>query len=930
MTRKFRAPAVSRWTPAALALYAIAVGSALAAPPGELETLINVQGADYYRTVKSFDFNERPLGNYEDTPMFWQRLTGEGLPDYSVAKFDDQVGHLAPPAFRFTILGGSVAYEYSHTDLAIAPDSDYLIEAYIRPEGLEQAAALLACYRVDQAGRHIPDSDSVSELVRSRGPEGSEGWQRVEIPLRGEFPAAHTLRLQLWVLQNHVFEEPNETDVAPIVRQEVDARVWFDDVRVIRRPRLRLWLSNPGGIIKPGAVEYCHLDVHNATLAPLWAELEIVSESGEQLLSEGAEIGAHETEEVRIAVPTLPPGMYEARARLGRGNDELAQRDIRFAVLPELEHQSARDPSLGVVIGPWPDSEPAGVWELCKALGCGAVKIGLPMIGNPRDRRDVEYLRQLRDLAHGLILDRIDAAGVILAPGVEGSDQRPATSHMVTTDELWTSQAAPVLAQLGGQFTAWQLGDEARELRHSVGWNATAVEAVRAELDRLVAFPQTVVPRSVLDAPPTDILADEGPETEGEPAWESLPRAQQPHAYSLWIPGDLPTRSLPWHMAFWFAAPGVTTEASADSDQHGPARWLTLGLDRDEHLSQTDRLIDMARRVVLARAMAPDRLYVPAPFEAAVGGGEVVWQPTDEFIPLRTLMHYLGNYKPVASLALADDVVAVLFARGSRRLLVLWTWRVEDTGAMIDLYLGGVATAVNLFGESQPLTFDGPVARVPLSPMPLIIENVDAALLRLQDSFSVSPTSLQLHDPEPRPVLRLTNFYSTELAGTAELEAPFGWEVRPRLIQLELGAGETLAVPLEFTIPPRQLATERTLTVDVHIRRPDALELSLEVGLQVALRDISVQSRAWWDGDTLVIEQALLNNSPDPVSFSAFCQPLDRPRVEGAFLNVAPGATDKQLYHLPAARDLANSRLWVGIEEIDGRRTLNQLVAVPD
>jgi hypothetical protein len=108
-----------------------------------------------------------------------------------------------------------------------------------------------------------------------------------------------------------------------------------------------------------------------------------------------------------------------------------------------------------------------------------------------------------------------------------------------------------------------------------------------------------------------------------------------------------------------------------------------------------------------------------------------------------------------------------------------------------------------------------------------------------------------------------------------------------------------------------------------------ALELHFEFALRVELKDIVVDASAWWDGEDLLIEQSLRNLSPVPVSFNAFCQPPERAQLEAAFLDVPAGQVRTRAYRLPAAHALAGSRLWMGIAEIGGRRTLDQLVSIP-
>ncbi len=940
MTRSVRARADSGWVLATVAVYAVVAGGAVAAlaqPAGVVEPGL----LDLYDAVKRFDFDERKLGNFEDEPMYWRRLSGEGLPAYSHGRFDEQVGHHAPPSFLFTLRGGNIAYEYAHADLNILPDSDYLIEVYVRAENLEYARALIACYLVDEAGQPIAGSEHVSEPVRSQADDASaEAWQRVQLSLRREFPGAHALRLQLWVLQTYVFQDPDEAAADPIVRQDVDARAWFDDVAVIRIPRVRLWLSNPGGIVRPGAQESVHVDAHNAMLKPLHAALTICDDAGLEHLRADFDLLPRTSEEFQVPLPDLPAGMYNVDVQLSAAGETIMWRSTRLAVLPQLFADRVPYPELGIDLGCWPDSDPTGAVELITVLGCGAVKIGLPMNGNPEEDLGARYLRQARDLARQLAAGQIETTGVILPPtSSEAPQGRGSTLETVISDPAWEERAGPVFAYLGGQLTSWQLGEEERELRVPGGWDADAIGEVRRKLKRFVAVPQLVVPRSVFDAPPASPLPDypvpdvAASGAAGERSIGLPGLADQPHAYAFWLPADLPARSFPWQLAFWSDEQSDRQldgmGAGVGRRARGPSAWLSVGLPEADQGGAGTRLADMARRIVLALAVNPDRLYVRAPFELSTAGGAATWQPTSYYIPLRTLLHHLSGKRALASMTVGNDAAAILFGQAEQQTLVLWTWQPASDEASVALYLGTGARAYELSGAVRDLEFDGPLVHVPLSPVPLIIENVDTALLLLQDSFRVEPAVIQLHDPEPRPTLTLRNHYLTPLVGTLELHPPPTWEVSPSPVHVELGPGEEFSQELHFTIPPRQIASQQVLGVDLHLRRPDVVDLHFDVPLQIKLRDIIVQGSAWWDGNELVVEQSLYNMSSQPVSFNGFCQPVNRAQVERVFLNVPPGDVRTQEYRLPAARDLAGTRLWMGIREIGGRRTLDQLVAVP-
>jgi hypothetical protein len=178
-------------------------------------------------------------------------------------------------------------------------------------------------------------------------------------------------------------------------------------------------------------------------------------------------------------------------------------------------------------------------------------------------------------------------------------------------------------------------------------------------------------------------------------------------------------------------------------------------------------------------------------------------------------------------------------------------------------------------------------------------------------------------------LFRSRNHHPQELIGTIQLHAPESWEVSPNPVRLRLAPGEVLSQMLDFELPLRQVGGERELGVDVRIQHPRPIDLHFTVPLMVGLKGLTVHAAAWWDGDDLVVEQSLRNDSAAPVSFTAFCQPPARTQLERVFLGVMAGEARVERYRFASARDLAGSRLWFGIEEIGGRRRLDQLVPVP-
>ncbi len=867
---------------------ALAGGTALGEPWSGIET-----PTQHFKRVRLFDFNEPD--NYYDVPMHWTRFTGDGWPEYAEGVFDNEVGHDAPPSFRLSTAMENVALEYNHPDLGVIPGADYLIVGYIRAERVRHARAFLSAHFVNRFGDTLEASMRVSQLIQSTGNE-AEPWQRVEILLTGIYPEADSLRLRAMLVQRYVWRDADETEVDPVIQQDIRPAAWFDDIAVYRLPRVELAFSNPGNVMTRGEVADLIANVHNATDQPLSATLLIGNASGEFVHRESFTIPPQSVTPQRVIVPRLPVGLYDARLVLSNGEHTLLQRYLRFAVLNPIDERAGASADMGVDIGSQRIFDVGGATRLVQELRCGLVRAGIPMVGALDSDELLAYYDERSALLRALTAQRIMTAGVILAPGA-AYDQAAVTStrEMLITEPRWREQFNPVLAQhVGALISHWQIGTEEIELS-GPRCEPELVDAVREQLAQFVSLPRMIVPQSVL-----------------------APRSPGDRDTCYWVPGTVSTAALPQYLGF-------LTEPSARQ------RWLKLDPAETAGLDRGGRLADLARRVVAAKALDPDRLIVPAPLELSTGSGMPLWQPTDEYIVLRTLFHHLAGKRGVGAIELPHDGIMLVFADAAGSCMVFWSRRPEINEISLDLYLGGEPESVDLWDNREPLPVRDGCAILPLSPTPRILINVDAPLTLLQASFHIVPTSVQINDVTTQPVLHFRNHYDQPLSGTVQLHPPTDWRVAPQSFDFEVPAGGVVDRTLDLEVPNRHLAVQRDLHVAIETTAPAAAKLEFDVPFTVGLHELQVTARARWQDDTLVVEQTLHNASAEPIDFTAFCQAPLRPRADRAFLNLAPGESRTQTYVFADAQilELAGMTLHLGLRENRGNRELDQLVEIP-
>src|SRR3954447_20842153 len=117
-----------------------------------LPSLVRAQPANVNRTLCTFDFEERRLGNDEDLPMNWIKVEGDNLPHYVNGQLASDRAHSGKYSFRFDLNGGSLIYRYPTGKIRVTPEAHYRIESYVQTTPLPSARAVMSGYFTDMDG----------------------------------------------------------------------------------------------------------------------------------------------------------------------------------------------------------------------------------------------------------------------------------------------------------------------------------------------------------------------------------------------------------------------------------------------------------------------------------------------------------------------------------------------------------------------------------------------------------------------------------------------------------------------------------------------------------------------------------------------------------------------------------------------------------
>src|SRR4051812_399229 len=106
-----------------------------------LATAASAQPTDVKRVLRTFDFEERRLGNNEDLPMHWAKVDGPGLPHYVNGKLTSDSARGGQYSFRFDLNGGGLVYRYGPGLIRVQRGAHYRVEGYCRTVPLRNARA---------------------------------------------------------------------------------------------------------------------------------------------------------------------------------------------------------------------------------------------------------------------------------------------------------------------------------------------------------------------------------------------------------------------------------------------------------------------------------------------------------------------------------------------------------------------------------------------------------------------------------------------------------------------------------------------------------------------------------------------------------------------------------------------------------------------
>lgn len=841
------------------------------------------------RVVHRFDFDERPLGNFESVPMHWDKMHNEDFPRFTKGAFDARVGHDAPPSFYLNTNGRNVAYWFRGPSSAVNPDSEYLIAGYIRPDRLAGARAALSAFYVDRQRLPIAGTQVFSQLVG--GASNAETWHRVEIPLGPAPPQAATVGLTAWVAQQSTWD-PRKRPHRHVELPDIDAGAWFDDIVIYRMPSVRLEVPAPGNVFVAPDHPVLETLVVDADAEGLLADLFVYDAAGKQVHQQDIPIltTAPDTPS-SIQLDNLPPGLYRAVLQVTAGQDTTLPRSVTFAQLAASTHPNigaAR--RFGVVLDPKIPVEPGTVGPLLNVLGVGAVKV--PLWGAPTLQTGAS-LGAWDDMLTGLVRTRVNLTAVFAAPPAElvesaGPYARTLLDILAEDPQGWRAHLGKVVAPYASIFRSWQLGADGDRSMLGNSDLAAAQQNFRRELVDLLTTVYLTTPAQA-----------------GTTAQSQSSAAEE---ISVLIDADIQEAWIPAYL-----------------DQYRPLDYQAVSAyvetDADVAYARLPSLSRFAKRIIRTRHAGATTTYVPQPWKTRVGNTAITVEPTEAYIVYRTLVDLLGDLQPGPELKLGPDIRALAFHDVESSVLAIWDTQAGQLGRLHALHLGPAASQVDLWGRSTRLTVgsDGGLS-LRLYPQPTYLTGVERWVVDFLAGVTIDPTMAEPSLVPQTHTVTLTNTGTTSISGQVALEPPSGWVVKPPRYNFHIGPRSEFEQVLQIRYGQNDPAGTKLLRAMVSFDNQGSLSLELPLAIELGIEDVDVWGFALLEGDTLVLRHGITNRSSRTLSFRSFAAAPGRSRQFRVISALAPGQTTTAEYHFKNANAFTGRTVRLGLKELGGPR----------
>jgi hypothetical protein len=858
------------------------------------------QGPQPNRILKTIDFEERQLGNNEDLPMHWIKISGSGLPHYVNGVLATDRAHSGQYSFRFDLNGGSLIYRYDPTQIPILAGARYRVEVYCQTTVLPNARAQLTAYFTDLDGHPLPSVVRKSELYAAAA--GNEGWHKLTIDLDASDAKAAYLAVELGLLQPRIYSQRTLGD-RTLLPQDIHGSAWFDDVSVAQIPQVTLGTDRPGNIFRLADPQKLTVVVNDLFTDDLQARLTLSNARGQLLYQRsgavetaGAEVLGPTCMRLSLSLPKLPPGWYHATLQMTSRGRDLGEQSADLIQLADTAEPVPPDSRFGVIATALGPQELDQLPSILPLLAAGRVKIAVWSASETDQEADSPTFDAL--------LEDLEAEGITptgcligLPPSLaEHLGGKSWLRLLQTAPDQWEPQIDYLVSRHANHLESWQLGADGSDAFVADPRMRKLYGLIYDQFSQLMHNPDLAMPW---------------------PAWYDLGK-QLPATVALSVPPQVLPEEIPLYMRDLLNQP--------DKGKHNFS--VELELLGDEY-GRDVRLRDLAQRVIFCIAGGADRIDLPLPFSVEKRDDQLVIEPQETFLIDRTLMRVLSGATFKGKARIKDGVEAMLFDRNGLGILALWSRGSQSQSQQLSLNLGPQPLKVDLWGNVTPLTRSSDqTVQIDVGPMPFFLVGIDgvSAQIRANVAFD-QPLVESSFQPHTRQLM-FQNPTKDVLSGMVRLRPPVGWSMTPATFQFTLNPGQEFNETVSIDFPYNSVAGEKAVTADFSLEGENGSNFSVPLSMKLGLSDVGMQSLAMRDGKDILVQEMITNYSEGPIDYSAYATYPGVTRQERLVTGLQAGHTTIKLYRFKNVKFIPGAKVHCGLRQLEGTRVLNDEVAI--
>lgn len=873
------------------------------------------------RSLARYDFEENERFPTE-LPVGWSRVLARALaapasgtkapigapdlPEFGSVRAEHGAGRdTSRWGMRFTVNGASMAIASEPSRIPLGVGAQVVVTAWARTKDLKNASTRVSCQFCDATGKPIGPTHT-SELIRSES-----DWRQ----LRVAPPAAPigTVGLSLWleVVQPRSLKADEDTRFT-VTHLDVSGSAIFDDIEVWQLPTVAFEAGGLG-IVAPGAITRLALSCNDPSSAATTVTVRVRDASDITVHTATLEVPPDRA--LTMNIPTLPTGWYEAEARFSSGNEAIAMRRARFAVLPNDPFEPDEPPRFGVSLG-------SSNMPVAPALDLArAAFVVLPIWEVSTDTRETKHVvNELRAKVSSLLdrrvepMFRIAAVPATLAHDLH-IDSADTLALFALEENRWRPALEPWLLAFGQQVDQWFIGNDAIE-----GTRADLpqrVEALSQALQASIAGPSIGVPWS--------------PSEELSPQLASTLDAGR-HTLELVVDPA------------WRESAGELYEG-LPTGPRGMVRIIPLPAGRVE---DRERAVDLAMRAIDAWRAGFDNISVDVSSDTL----PLIAGPALELAAWRQISTRLCGRRFLAEIPVQEGVRALLADGPRGPVLVMWN-EGAATDASFSIDLGTTAiTATDLWGRSTRVEASASGHALSLGRAPLFVEGVSREMCMLRRGIRFDPPFAVARRAVQEGALVLANPWNTPMSGTVTIRdisvgtasgqqgnherSASALGLTPRTHRFTIPALGEARMPVSFSVPRSLASGAVRVLVDVEATADEPFRATIEAVLDIGFRDITMESswrlaRSIESGSIdLVLTLKVTNVSQKPVDCEAFAVADGFAQSKKPISGLAPGATAVRVFHFAdGVRKLSGRDIRAGVHDADADARLLKRIPIP-